>query len=66
MGLTINRKPGQRVCLSTHTYAEASELFRQISDEGFWIEVDHSTSRRVQLVIRISAPPTVSVVRRSC
>jgi len=63
MGLTITRKPGQRVFLSADTEADAAELFRQISEEGIWIEVDHSSSIRGQIVVRISAPPAVSVAR---
>lgn len=60
--LIINRKPGQRIFLSLETEADSAELYRQLTEEGIWLELYHSRTP-AQIVVCITAPPADNVVR---
>ncbi|NNT92286.1 hypothetical protein [Stutzerimonas nitrititolerans] len=60
--LIINRKPGQRIFLAPETEADAAELYRQLTEGGIWLELYHSRTPG-QIVVCITAPPAVNVVR---
>ena len=60
--LIITRQPGQRIFLSPENGVDAAELYQQLSEEGIRLEVYHSRMPG-QIVVRITAPSGVNVVR---